>query len=44
MKEKFPVTPSGIVKLFDMNRPIYRQTAICHFGNENNPWEQIIKL
>jgi hypothetical protein len=27
-----------------MNRPIYRQTAICHFGNENNPWEQIIKL
>ena len=44
VKEKFPVTPSGIVKLFDMNRPIYRQTAICHFGNENNPWEQIIKL
>jgi hypothetical protein len=27
-----------------MNRPIYRQTAICHFGNENNPWEKIIKL
>ncbi|HBO44533.1 MAG TPA: methionine adenosyltransferase [Planctomycetaceae bacterium] len=42
VREKFPLTPSGIIKYLNLRRPIYRQTAAGgHFGR-NEPdftWE-----
>ncbi|OGU42078.1 MAG: methionine adenosyltransferase [Ignavibacteria bacterium GWB2_35_12] len=36
------LTPDGIIKKFDLRRPIYRQTAVYgHFGKQNLPWEQL---
>ena len=41
----FDLTPSGIIKTFDLRRPIYRQTTnYGHFGKSDLPWEQIIKF
>ena len=40
----FPLTPSGVVNLFNMNQPIYRKTAICHFGDDTYPWEKVVKI
>ena len=32
-------------KKLDLRRPIYQQTAAYgHFGKENLPWEQVIKI
>ena len=45
IKENFKFTPDDIIKKFDLKRPIYRQTTnYGHFGKENLPWEQIIKI
>lgn len=45
IKEKFDLTPRGIINYLDMQRPIYRQTTnYGHFGKSNLPWEKIIKL
>lgn len=45
VKENFKFTPDDIIKKFDLKRPIYRQTTnYGHFGKENLPWEQIIKI
>jgi len=42
VREKFPLTPGGIIKYLDLRRPIYRKTAAGgHFGR-NEPeftWE-----
>jgi len=42
IRDKFPLTPSGIIKYLDLRRPIYRKTAAGgHFGR-NEPeftWE-----
>jgi len=38
----FDCTPAGIVKRFDLKRPIYRPTAAYgHFGRTDFPWEQL---
>ncbi len=35
------MTPAGIIRKFDLRRPIYASTAaIGHFGVEGRPWEQ----
>lgn len=38
----FDCTPKGIIKRFDLLRPIYRSTAAYgHFGREEFPWEKL---
>ncbi len=38
----FDCTPAGIVKRFDLKRPMYRKTAAYgHFGRPEFPWEQL---
>ncbi|MCI8760992.1 MAG: methionine adenosyltransferase [Clostridia bacterium] len=45
IKEKFDLTPAGIIKYLNLNQPIYSQTTnYGHFGKENLPWEKIIKI
>ncbi len=42
IKENIDLTPLGIIKRFDLRRPIYRPTAVYgHFGREEFPWEQL---
>lgn len=44
--KNFDLTPGGIVKMLDLRRPIYRDTAAYgHFGRDdiNVPWEQTDK-
>jgi S-adenosylmethionine synthetase len=42
IREKFDLTPSGIIRTLDLLRPIYRRTACYgHFGREDFPWEKI---
>ena len=39
--KEFDLRPYSIIKLFDLKRPIYSQTAAYgHFGKENLPWEK----
>ena len=43
--KNFDTTPSGIISTLNLLRPIYRANDnYGHFGKENTPWEQIIKL
>ena len=45
IKEKFDLTPAGIINYLSLKNPIYTQTTnYGHFGKENLPWEKIIKL
>lgn len=45
VKEKFSLTPSGIIEYLDLRKPIYKSTTCYgHFGKEFLPWEKIIKL
>lgn len=45
IKEKFDLTPDGIIEYLDLKRPIYLETTnYGHFGKENLPWEKIIKM
>ena len=45
VSEVFDLTPSGIIKTFDLRRPIYRQTAAYgHFGRPEFPWEKTDKV
>ena len=45
IKEKFDLTPAGIIKYLDLKKPIYKKTTnYGHFGKENLPWEKVIKL
>lgn len=42
IKENIDLTPAGIIKRFDLRRPIYRPTAVYgHFGREEFPWEKL---
>ncbi|MCR8635992.1 methionine adenosyltransferase [Paenibacillus radicis (ex Xue et al. 2023)] len=46
VREHFDLRPAGIIKMLDLRRPIYRQTAAYgHFGRNdlNVPWEQTDK-
>lgn len=45
IKEKFDLTPDGIIKYLNLKEPIFTKTTnYGHFGKENLPWEKIIKL
>lgn len=45
VKEKFDLTPTGIIKYLELNRPIYKETTnYGHFGKEGVPWEKIIQM
>lgn len=42
MHDLLDTSVSGIIKAFDLRRPIYKQTAAYgHFGREGFPWEKI---
>lgn len=46
IRENFDLRPAGIIKMLDLRRPIYKQTAAYgHFGRHdlNLPWEQLDK-
>ncbi len=46
IREQFDLRPAGIIKMLDLRRPIYKQTAAYgHFGRNdlNLPWEQTDK-
>ena len=47
IRENFDLRPAGIIKMLDLRRPIYRQTAAYgHFGRAdlNLPWEAVDKV
>ena len=47
IRENFDLRPAGIIKMLDLRRPIYKQTAAYgHFGRNdlNLPWEQLDKV
>ena len=47
VRENFDLRPAGIIKMLDLRRPIYRQTAAYgHFGRDDIslPWEQLDKV
>ena len=47
VRENFDLRPAGIIKMLDLRRPIYKQTAAYgHFGrnNLNLPWEALNKV
>ena len=44
IKEKFDLTPAGIINYLDLKKPIYKKTTnYGHFGKEELSWERIIK-
>ena len=46
IRENFDLRPAGIIKMLDLRRPIYKQTAAYgHFGRNdlNLPWEALNK-
>ncbi len=47
IRENFDLRPAGIIKMLDLRRPIYKQTAAYgHFGRDdlNLPWEATDKM
>ena len=45
IKERFDLTPDGIIKYLDLRKPIYTKTTnYGHFGKEGLPWEKIIEF
>ena len=45
IKEKFDLTPDGIIKYLNLKQPIYSKTTnYGHFGKKDLPWEKIIKI
>ncbi|MDT0593466.1 methionine adenosyltransferase [Glaciecola petra] len=44
VERHFDLTPYGLIKMLDLERPIYKETAAYgHFGRESFPWEQTNK-
>lgn len=46
VRENFDLRPAGIIKMLDLRRPVYKQTAAYgHFGRDdlNLPWEKTDK-
>ena len=42
VRDFFDLRPYGLIKMLDLIRPIYRQTASYgHFGREQFPWEKV---
>ena len=45
IRNKFDLTPDGIIRYLDLKQPIYEKTTnYGHFGKKDLPWEQIIKM
>ena len=47
IRKEFDLRPAGIIKMLDLRRPIYGQTAAYgHFGRTDVelPWEQLDKV
>ena len=45
IKNKFDLTPAGIIEYLGLKQPIYTKTTnYGHFGKDNLPWEKIIEL
>lgn len=45
IKDKFDLTPLGIIRYLKLNKPIYTETTnYGHFGKENLSWEKIVKI
>ena len=47
VRENFDLRPAGIIKMLDLRRPIYKQTAAYgHFGRNDldPPWEKLDKV
>lgn len=45
IKEKFDLTPDGIINYLHLKEPIYTKTTnYGHFGKKDLPWEKVIKL
>ncbi len=45
IKEKFDLTPDGIINYLGLKEPIYTKTTnYGHFGKSNLPWEKIIEM
>ena len=45
IKNKFDLTPNGIIEYLDLKKPIYTKTTnYGHFGDKDLPWEKTVKL
>lgn len=47
IRQEFDLRPAGIIKMLDLRRPIYRQTAAYgHFGRDDLDltWERLDKV
>ena len=45
IKNKFDLTPAGIINYLELRKPIYSETTnYGHFGKENLPWEKVINM
>ena len=45
IREKFDLTPDGIINYLQLREPIYKQsTNYGHFGKTDLPWEKIIEM
>ena len=47
IRENFDLRPAGIIKMLDLRRPIYKQTAAYgHFGRNDLdlPWEKLDRV
>ena len=45
IKEKFDLTPNGIINYLNLKAPIYTKTTnYGHFGKDELPWEKIVKI
>ncbi len=45
IKQKFDLTPNGIIEYLNLKEPIYEKTTnYGHFGKEDLPWEKTISL
>ena len=45
VREKFDLTPNGIIEYLKLREPIYiKTTNYGHFGKEDLEWEKIIKI
>ncbi len=45
IKERFDLTPNGIIEYLELREPIYTKTTnYGHFGDKDLPWEKVVKL
>ena len=45
IEENFDLSPRGIIKTLELNKPIYKETTnYGHFGDKGLPWEKVISF